>query len=74
LNLIDPPTGAASADIDFAAVQARPAAMLAVRAAAKPAAAPEPQAMALRVTGAEDARPLPPDSPYALRSAGRPAG
>ena len=74
LNLIDPPTGAASADIDFAAVKARPAAMLAVRAAARTAAPPEPQAMALRVTGVEDARPLPPNSPYALRNANQPGG
>ena len=74
LNLIDPPAGAASADIDFAAVKARPAAMLAARAAARPAAAPEPQAMALRLTGAEDARPLPPDSPYALPNTAQPGG
>ena len=74
LNLIDPPTGAASADIDFAAVKARPAAMLAARAAARPVAAPEPQAMALRLTGAEDARPLPPDSPYALPNTAQPGG
>ena len=30
--------------------------------------------MALRLTGAEDARPLPPDSPYALPNANPPGG
>ena len=69
LNLVDPPAGAAAADIDFAQVKARPAPTKVTRlAAAPPLASPEPQAMALRIVGAEDAKPLPADSPYALPS------
>ena len=73
LNLVDPPAGAVAADIDFAQIRAPPASVLAARAAA-PRTAPEPQAMALRLTGAEDARPIPPGSPYALPSTAQPGG
>jgi predicted Zn finger-like uncharacterized protein len=74
LNLIDPPAGAMAADIDFAQLAARRAPILASRVAMKPAAAPEPQAMTLRITGVEDARPLPPGSPYALPATVQPDG
>ncbi|HEX4095437.1 MAG TPA: hypothetical protein VHX64_01850, partial [Caulobacteraceae bacterium] len=69
LNLIDPPAGAASADIDFAQVKARP-----VTIASRAAPAAEPQAMALRVIGAQEAQPLASDSPYALPPTATPAG
>jgi hypothetical protein len=72
LNLVDPPAGAATADIDFAQVKARPAAVVASRGPAT--LPPEPQAMALRITGAVDARPLASDSPYALPSTAQPTG
>ena len=71
LNLVDPPAGAVAADIDFAQIRARPIAIAASRAPVRPAA-PEPQAMALRLTGAEDARPIPPGSPYALPDTAQP--
>ncbi len=74
VNLVDPPTGAASADIDFAQVQARPAPTPISRPVIRPAPAPEAQAMTLRIVGAEDAKPLPPDSPYALPPTVEPAG
>ena len=64
LNLVDPPAGAVAADIDFAQIRARTVPAMASRAPI--GAAPEPQAMTLRLTGAEDARPIPPGSPYAL--------
>ena len=73
LNLVDPPSGATAADIDFAQVRARPAATPVARLVKRPPAAPEPQAMALRIVGAEDAKPLPPDDPYALPSTAKPA-
>jgi len=74
LNLIDPPSGATSADIDFAVVRAHPAPILAARVVSRPAPTPEPQAMALRTVGAQDATPLPPDSPYALPATVQPGG
>ncbi len=74
LNLIDPPAGAMAADIDFAQLKAPKAPILAAGAPMRPPAAPEPQAMTLRITGAEDARPLPPGSPYALPATVQPDG
>ncbi len=65
LNLVDPPTGAAVADIVFADLKAKTAATLASRATAA-APQPEPRAMTLRMVGVEDAKPLPSTSPYAL--------
>ena len=74
LNLIDPPAGAVAADIDFAQLKAKTAATLASHATLRAQALPEPQAMTLRVTGAEDAQPLPAGSPYALPATVQPGG
>ncbi len=71
LEVVDPPSGATAADIDFAQVQARPATLVS-RLAVRPPASPEPQAMALRVVAAENATPLPADSPYALPATATP--
>ena len=73
LNLVDPPSGAAAADIDFAQVTARPASTLVSHPAVPPSAPLEPKAMALRVVSAEDAKALPADSPYALPRTATPA-
>ena len=74
LNLIDPPAGATAADIDFAQLKARPPATLASRVVERAPALPEAQAMTLRIVGAEEAKPLPPGSPYALPSGVQPGG
>ena len=77
LAVVDPPAGAAAADIDFAEVRARAIPTRTARIApgptpslqAQPQPQPLPQAMALRAVGVEDAKPLPPNSPYALPAA-----
>jgi predicted Zn finger-like uncharacterized protein len=68
LNLLDPPQGATASDITFASLKARPVATLASRVPAAPRPQPAPLAMTLRPTSVEDAKPLPADSPYALRT------
>ena len=74
LNMVDPPTGAARVDIDFAALKASPMPIRVSRAATvQPQAQPQAQAMTLRIVGVEDAKPLPPASPYALPATVQPA-
>jgi predicted Zn finger-like uncharacterized protein len=74
LNLIDPPSGAVAADIDFAQIKARPSPTPVSRLSAAATPPPAAQAMTLRIVGAEEAQPLPSSSPYALPATVQPGG